>query len=137
MAEALPELREAFDMLFIAPFASHRWASRRGRSHWVDLEGWQDTMAGPLTGIAETGGCGYAYARDDQYFAAISDPAGMRARLLEWHAGLATGVGRFVPVDSDEADDLEFMRTLVGRMRELIERACVIEQARYRTAGDV
>lgn len=136
MPEALPELREAFDALFIAPFASHRWASRRGRSHWVELEGWQDSMAGPLSAIAETGGCGYVYTREDWYFATISDPSGLRSRLLEWHAGLATGVERFAPVNSDEADDLGFMQSVVRRMRELIERACGVEQARHRGAGE-
>ena len=59
MAEAPPPLRETIHALFIAPFASHRWGSRRARSHWVDLEGWQDRMAGPLSSIVESGGCEY------------------------------------------------------------------------------
>jgi len=134
MAEAQPGLREAFDTLFTAPYASHRWASARGRSHWSELEGWQDSMAGPLSAIAKTGGCEYVYHRDDSYFASVSDPEGLRSRLLEWHAKLAAGVERFAPATPGEATDLEFMRSVVGRMRELVERACAIEQARWQAA---
>ncbi len=134
MAEAPPELREALDALFVAPFASHRWASTRSRSHWVELEGWQDSMTGPLSAIATHGGCEYVYPRDDWYFASVGDPASLRSRLLEWHTGLAAGVERFVPATPDEATDLEFMRSLVGRMRELVERGCAVEQARWQAA---
>jgi hypothetical protein len=134
MAEAPPELREAFEVLFVAPFASRRWASERGRSHWVELEGWQDSLAGPLSAIAGTGGCEYVYPRDDWYFASVSDPPSLRSRLLEWHAGLAAGIERFAPATPGEATDLEFMRSVVGRTRELVERACAVEQARWQAA---
>ncbi len=131
MAEAPLRLREAFDALFVTPFASHRWASTRGRSHWVELEGWQDSMAGPLSAIATDGGCEYVYPRDDWYFASVGDPASLRARLMEWHAGLAAGVERFAPTTRGEAADLAFMRSVATRMRELVERACAVEQARW------
>jgi hypothetical protein len=134
MAEALPELRKAFETLFIAPFASHRWASARGRSQWVDMEGWQDSMAGPLSSIASDGGCAYVYPREDRYFVSVSDPAGFRTRLLEQHAGLAVGVEQFAPATPDEAADLAFMRSVVSRMRELVERAYVVEDARWRAS---
>ncbi|AWM38884.1 hypothetical protein GobsT_28870 [Gemmata obscuriglobus] len=130
MAEAPPELRAEFDSLFVAPFATRRWASARGRSHWVELEGWQDAMAGPLSAIAEAGSCEYVYFRDDWYFATVNDPATLRARLLEWHAGLAAGVERFAPATPEEAADQEFMRAVVGRMRELVQRACALEEVR-------
>src|SRR4051812_27507930 len=104
MGTPLPaNLREAFDEAFVAPFASHRWHSTRGRSHWVDLERWQDSLAGPLSKIADTGGCEYAYARDDWYFAGGADPPALRARLLEWHAGLAAGVEGFATTSPAEA----------------------------------
>jgi hypothetical protein len=131
MEEAWSELREAFDAVFIAPFSSHYWGSARGRSHWVELEGWQDSMAGPLSVIANTGGCAYVYPRQDWYFAGVSDPAGLRSRLLEWHTGLVAGVERFAPATPAEAEDLAFMRGVAGRMRELVERACEIERARW------
>ena len=134
MTEALPELRKAFETLFVAPFASHHWASQQGRSHWVDLEGLQDSMAGPLSSITDTGGCDYIYSREDDYFAGISEPSRLRARLLEWHAGLAAGVEQFVPVAPNEVDDLAFMRAVVAEMRELVERACMVEQAHWESA---
>ena len=134
MPEAPPGLREAFEALFIAPVSSHRWASATGRSHWVELEGWQDSMAGPLSAIANTGGCEYVYTRDDWYFASVSDPASLRARLLEWHAGLAAGVERFAPATPAEAADLGFMRSVVEEMRGLVDRACAAEQARWQAA---
>jgi len=46
MTEAPPGV--VFDTLFIAPFASHRWVSARSRWHWVELEAWQDSVAGNL-----------------------------------------------------------------------------------------
>ncbi len=134
MAKVLPELRAAFEALFIAPFDSHHWASAQGRSHWVALEGWQDALAGPLSSITSAGGCGYVYPRQDCYFADVGDPPGLRARLLEWHASLAAGVEQFAPATSEEVADLAFMRSVVGRMRELVERACVVEQSRWEAA---
>lgn len=132
--ETLLELREAFERLFIAPYASHRWASERGRSHWVELEGWQDSMAGPLSAITSTGGCEFVYSRNDDYFAGVSNPSRLRSRLLEWYAGLVDSVEKFVPVAANEVDDLAFMRSVVVEMRELVERACVVEQARWDSA---
>jgi hypothetical protein len=128
---SLTELCEAYDAAFIIPFASHRWESDRARSHWVELEGWQNSMAGPLSSIANTGGCEYVYAREDWAFAGVGDPAALRVRLLEWHAGLFAGVEQFVPVTPAEAADLAFMRSVAAKMRELIERACEFEQARW------
>ena len=131
MVEAQQKLRFLFDSLFIAPFALHHWATRRGRSHWVELEGWQDSMSGPLAGIVNAGGCEYVYTRDDWYFASVVDPSSLRSRLLEWHQGLAVGVERFEPTTPHEGDDLAFMRFVVGQMQELIEQACVVEQVRW------
>jgi hypothetical protein len=134
MTEASPELWETFDALFIAPFDSHCWASVVGRSHWIELEGWQDSLAGPLSAVAKSGGCEYVYHRDDWYFAAVCDPPSLRAQLLEWHTGLSAGVERFAPSSPAEVADLEFMRSVVGRMRELVERVCAVEQVRWQSA---
>lgn len=131
MKDAERDLRTLFDDLFIAPFASHQWASSRGRAHWVKLEGWQDSLAGPLSSIVNTGGCNYVYARDDWYFSNVKDPQGLRKRLLEWHAGLATGVDRFVPTNQPESTDRAFMQSIVTGMMKLLERACSVEQARW------
>ncbi len=131
MSEGPAELREEFDTLFIAPFRSHLWLSVRGRSHWVELEGWQDSMAGPLSAITTSGSCEYAYLRNDGYFTAVDDPSSLRSRLLEWHAGLAAGVELFVPATAAEETDLGFMRSVVGMMQELVEHACAIEQRRW------
>ena len=131
MAEILPALREEFEAIFIAPFASHRWASVRGRSHWVELEGWQDSMAGPLSSIASSGGSEYVYPRDDAYFAGVNDPVGLRTRLLEWHTGLAAGVEQFTPATAEEAADGAYMKMISHRMRELVEQSCAVEKARW------
>lgn len=133
MARAKMDLQEVFDHLFIAPLSSHNWASCRGRSHWVELEGWQDSMAGPLSAIADTGGCDYVYLRNDWYFEVVDDPQSLRSRLLQWHAGLLIGVERFDPIGTYETLDFAFMQSLVERMRELVERACIIEHARWQS----
>jgi hypothetical protein len=106
-------------------------ASARGRSNWVDLEVWQDALAGPLSSITSAWGCGYVFAREDGYFVGVRAPLGLRARLLEWHAGLAAGIELFAPATPGEAADLAFMRSLVDRMRELVERACDVERERW------
>ena len=129
-APLLADLRESFQAALTAPYASHRWLSTGGHSHWVGLAGWQDSLAGPLSSIARTGGREYVYARDDWYFAEVNDPAGLRARLLEWHDGLTAGVEGFAPATPDEAADLAFMRGLVGDMRRLVEAACELERTR-------
>ncbi len=127
-------MREAFDTLFITPIASHCWGSCRSRSHWVDLEGWQDSIAGPISAISNCGDCEYVYSRNDWYFAQVNDPTSLLIRLMEWHSGLATGVENFIPVTPDEAADKDFMRSLVCRMQELVEQACAVEQARWQAA---
>ena len=38
---------------------------------------------------------------------------------------------RFAPATAGEATDLEFMRSVAIRMRELVEQACAVEQARW------
>lgn len=134
MKEPEQDLRKAFDDLFVAPYAPHSWASSRGRSHWVELEGWQDSLAGPLSSVAESGGCEFVYARDDWYYASVSDPPSLLARLQEWQGGLATGVERFAPATPEEASDLEFMCSLVSRIGDFVERACSVEQSRWQAA---
>jgi hypothetical protein len=131
MKHQQPELGESFKTAFIAPFASYTWASGRGRSHWVELEGWQDAMAGPLSAVIQSGGCEYAYGRDDCYFTGVSDPGTLKARLLEWHAGLVAGVEEFVANDQAEAKDLAFMRSIAAQMKKVVERACEIERVRW------
>lgn len=131
MTVDLLKLKEKYHLLFITPFASHHWASKRGRSHWVELEGWQDSLAGPLSAIAGSGGCEYVYSRDDSYFAAVHDPASLRLQLLERHDGLATGVEQFIPATPGETVDVEFMRSVVSKLRGLIDRACAVEQQRW------
>ena len=131
--QPIHELQEALRAAFIAPFASHKWQSRRSRSHWVELEGWQDAIAGPLYSIAETGGCEYVYSRDDEYFVGVVDPVTLRRRLLEWQAKLAVGVEAFCPATHTpaDADDLSYMRAIAEEIRDLVERSCRIEEGRW------
>lgn len=128
------KLELELETLFIAPFASHPWASDRGRGHWVELEGWQDSIAGPLCSIVKHGGCEYVYSQDDEFLSGVNDPSQLRMWLLKRHLGLATGVERFTPTTPDETTDLAFMRSIVARMLELVELACVIERMRWEAA---
>ena len=82
---AIPELRAAFDAVLMAPIASHKWQARRSRSHWVDLEGWQSAIAGPLSSIVNHGECEYVYSRNYEYFTGVVDPATLREKRS--HAG--------------------------------------------------
>ena len=97
------------------------------------MEGWPNSIAGPLYAITATGGCEYVYSRDDAYFANVTDPVELRTRLLEWHAGLSNGIERFDPASVAESTDLAFMRSVASQMKELIERACDVEQSRWET----
>lgn len=127
----MPNLEQEYKALFIAPYATRAWASVQGRMHWVNLEGWQDAMAGPISAIVDNGECGYVYARDDGYFASVEDPASLRERLLHWHSGLSKGVEQFESTTPDTAKDFAYIRSVVDRIRVLIERVCVIEQHRW------
>jgi hypothetical protein len=126
----LPGLHQAFNAAFIVPVASHVWESESGRAHWVNLEAWQDAIAGPLLAIAKSGSCEYVYARDDWYFVGINKPAELRSRLLEWHSELKAGIGQFVPISLAEAADLAYMQSLIDQMHLLIASACDVEQNR-------
>ncbi|MEM7355257.1 MAG: hypothetical protein AAF657_30885 [Acidobacteriota bacterium] len=125
------DMQKAIESAFIAPFASHQWKSARGRSHWVELEGWQDSLAGPLVSIADSGGCGYVYHRKDSYFSAVVDPESLHARLLEWHAGLIAGIEAFCPVTAAEVEDETYMREIADKMLVIVERGCGMETARW------
>jgi hypothetical protein len=126
-------MKEALEALFIAPFASHEWQSARARSHWVELEGWQDAMAGPLSSIANSGGCQYVYNRQDGYFPGVVDPESLLHCLLDCHAGLVAGVEAFCPATSAEAEDQRHMMAIADGMRALVESGCEIERARWAT----
>lgn len=133
MGSELAEYARAYEEAFIAPFASHRWLTSRGRSHWIEMEGWQNSMAGPLSAIARTGGCEYVYHRGDSYFADVHDPAALHQRLLVWHAGLLTGLDNFSPRTSEESEDLNYMRSVAEQIVVLINWGVRIEEVRRAT----
>ncbi len=123
-------LKRDFEAAFYAP-STRGWNSAQGRSYWSGLEGWRDSIAGPLYSVVEKGGCEYVYTRDDRYFAGVNDPESLKGRLLEWHAKLAARVEHFAPASEAEQTDLAFMRSLVANMRSLIDRAIEIESRRW------
>jgi hypothetical protein len=125
------DLRAKFNDAFIFPFAAYPWKSKRGRSCWIDLEGWSDALAGPIYSVVEQGECAYVYDRDDEYFAGISEPAALRARLRHWHDKLIAGLDRFAPASPDEATDLASMRQFAEAMWVVSEQAIDIERARW------
>lgn len=128
------DLKEAFDAVFIAPIAQRRFKSARGRSHWLEAEGWTDSIAGPLWSIVDSGGCEYVYTREDQYFTGVHDPASLRKRLLEWQTRLGSKVEQFAPVSDAEHEDLRFMKSLVAAIRAIIERAIKVEDQRRQSS---
>jgi hypothetical protein len=130
-----PDLKRRFEAAFYLP-ARHRWESARGRADWQDLEAWQDALAGPLYAITETGGCAYAYLRDDAYFRGVDGPVALRDRLRHWHDELVEGIGRFVPTSPAEAADLVTMRQFAADIWAVTEAACEIEQDRWAATRD-
>jgi hypothetical protein len=124
-------MNDALHATFVVPFASHVWQSTRGRSHWVDLEGWQDLMAGPLFSIAKSGGCEFVYNRTDSYFPNVIHPDSLLRCLLDGHAGLVAGINTFSPANPKEAEDEQYMKTLSDEMRVLVELGCEIERTRW------
>lgn len=127
-------LRAAFDAAFVFPFASYVWQSERARSCWIDLEGWQDNLAGPVSHIVEHGDCAYVYRRNDAYFTGVDDPAALHARLQGWHGEMVAGLKRFVPASEAEARDLTSMRQFADEMWAATEQAIEVERARWERA---
>jgi hypothetical protein len=132
------QMQTVFDEAFIAPFASHQWRSARARNHWTDLEGWQDSMAGPISSVAESGDCRYVYLREDAYFAGVKDAETLLERLKRWHTGLVTGINRFVPESIDELQDIKYMHKTANAMLQLAQQTCEIERVRLlsETSGE-
>ena len=126
----LKRMQTSFDEAFIAPFASHIWRSGRSRNHWTDLDGWQDSMAGPISAVAESGHCQYLYSREDAYFAGVKDADTLLDRLKKWHTGLVAGINRFAPESSDEIEDMEFMHKTANTMLQLVLQIFEIERVR-------
>ena len=128
------DFRNRLAAAFIAPYASHRWRSLRARAYWVSLEGWQDSIAGPLSSIADHGACEYVYAREDEFFSGIDRPQALRQRLRLWYGKLVDAVERFRPTTPSQVVDLAFMRRLVLDIGDVIEHGCDIEQAQWDAA---
>jgi hypothetical protein len=122
------DLKAAFDAAF---GYGRSWNTARGRWHWIESEGWQDAIAGPLWSIAKDGGCEYVYQRQDSCFASVHDPSLLRNLLLEWHAKLAASLGKFAPTSEDERLDQSFMESSLADILVLIERATEIESRRW------
>jgi len=123
-------LSRVFDEAFYSR-PSNGWNSERARSRWSELEDWRYTIAGPLDAIVKKGGCQYVYARNDRYFAGVSDPESLRSRLLEWLAELAAKVEGFQPASAAEQGDIAYMRSRVAAMRSAIEQAIEAERRRW------
>jgi hypothetical protein len=123
-------LKALFQAAFTDPYASHAWASAKGKSHWREMECLQDTMAGPLCSVIKRGGCEYVYTRNDQYFAGVDNPNALRLRLIQWHSEFVARINQFEPSSVEERDDLSFMRSTVEKMLEVIERAVELERRR-------
>ena len=124
------DLRTAFDVAFIASCDRRSWSTAPGRRHWLESEGWQDAIAGPLWSIHKKGGCEYVYSRQDS-FTGVHDPSTLRTRLLEWHAKLASNLERFAPTSDDERRDCRFMESLLATIRVVIDHAIEIESRRW------
>ena len=127
------DLKRRFEAAFHPP-AGHRWESDRGRSAWLDLEIWQDALAGPLHSIKETGGCAYVYLRDDEHFTGVDEPVALREKLRHWHDKVVEGIDRFVPTSPAEAADLVSMRQFAADIWAFAEAAFDIEQDRWTSA---
>lgn len=123
------DFKRAFDRVFFVP-SSRVWKSARGRPYWVELEGWQASIAGPLYSIVENGGCEYVYARTDRAFTGVHNPESLRRSLLAWHAALVALLEKFVLASEAEEADMAFMRSNVAELRSLIDRAVEVESRR-------
>ena len=128
-------LRSKFDAAYVYPVAKHSWETAQGRLCWIDLELLRAALAGPLYSVAEKGNCTYVYTRDDEYFAGVSDPSALLARLQQWHDELLAGLDRFAPTSEAEATDLASMRQFATEMWSVAEQAIEIERARWDAAG--
>lgn len=95
------------------------------------MEGWQDSIAGPIWSIVKQGGCAYVYDRDDCYFAEVSDPATLHACLKQKHQGLRAGISRFAPASRNEEMDLASMHRFATAMWTVVENAIEIERRRW------
>lgn len=131
-SEEHQSLQAEFDAAYIFPLAKYPWRSRRARSSWLDLEGWQDALAGPVYSIVQNGNCAYVYARDDEFFVGVVDPAALDIRLREWHAKLTAGLDHFVPATEAEEADFEAMRLFASQMWAVAEKAIEIERLRWK-----
>ena len=103
--------------------------------YWLDLEFWQDAMAGPISSIITSGGCDYEYRRDDPYFADVNEPETLHAQLRHWHAKLVEGIESFAPRSREEFADLASMRMFALAISAVAEEAWQIERDRWEAAG--
>ncbi|MDC7677391.1 hypothetical protein [Asticcacaulis machinosus] len=119
-----------FEAAYIFPLAQYAWQSERGRSCWIDLEIWQDALAGPIYNIIKDGNCAYVYTRNDDYFAGVNDATTLYDKLQQWHGKLDAGLDSFIPTTHAEEIDLTAMRQFASKMWAVAEKAIEIERRR-------
>lgn len=130
-SDARSTFKQRFTTAFAWPAGDRQLKSKRGRAVWINLQTWQDSLAGPLHSISETGGCAYVYNREDEYFRGVDRPAALHDRLRDWHTELTSEIDRFVPQSSDESADIDTMLKYVADMWSVIETGCEIERNRW------
>lgn len=123
------DLGSQFDAAFLSPFTRYAWQSRRARSCWMELQGYQDALAGPIYSVLKSGNCAYIYALENAYFSGVRDPDTLHARLRYWHSKLIAGLDDFVPRDEAEQVDLAAMREFARKTWFVAEKAIDIERS--------
>lgn len=129
------QLPKAFREIFIASCHRDSWHTTAGRSHWLESEGWQDAIAGPISSILNDGGCPYVYSRPDSSFAGVHDPSSLRTWLIEWHEKVASSAARFSPRHPmPKIATGGSLESLLAAMRKLTEDAIAMESRRWQSS---
>jgi len=130
-SESPSDLAAKYDAAFIFPFAKHSWKTRRAESCWVDLEGWIDHLAGPVSNIVKYGDCAYVYTRNDKFISGINNPTELYAWFRRGYEGLIAGLNDFVPSSREEEADLASMHQFAAEIWVVVEQAIEIERTRW------
>ncbi len=98
---------------------------------WIDTEALRDCIAGPLFSVVTRGNCSYVYGREDSYFKGVSDPIGLKSRLLEALDELVEAIDQFAPKTANELSDQESMHQNASDIWSAVETAIEIELLRH------
>lgn len=121
-----------FSDMFWKGFERPQLKTKKFKKVWLDMEGWRDSLAGPLYSINEYENCDYVFNNQNEIFKEINSCE----ELLDWCMKIVKeyrhGVCRIQANTKDEMQDQTLLLNQTVIMEKLSNLAIDIQRRRIR-----